>query len=66
VAINSAAVLDVQPSLMVTVNSVEESAESHLRLNSALEMEVDSASKVESTLKENLTCSSKVSKFVPD
>jgi hypothetical protein len=66
VTINCVALLDIQLCLMEIVNIVEECIESNFRLNSRQEMEVDSASKVESTLKVNLTCLSTVDKFVPD
>ena len=48
------------------INIAEECIESNFRLNSTQEMEVDSASNVQSTLKVVLTCSSTVGKFVPD
>ena len=60
------ALLDIQQCLMEIVNIVEESVESNFRLNSRQETEVDSASKVESTLKVDLTCLFTVDKFVPD
>lgn len=66
VIINRVALLDVQPCLMEIVNTVEECVESNTRLNSTQDMEVDSASALESTLKVNLTYSSTVDKFVLD
>jgi hypothetical protein len=66
VTINSVGLLAVQPCLVEIANSVEECVESNFRLNSTQEMGVDSASKVESTLKVDLISSSKVGKFVPD
>ena len=48
------------------VNIVEECVESNFHLNSTQEMVVDSASKVKSILKVDLTYSSTVGKFVPD
>jgi len=66
VTIYCVALLDIQQCLMEIVNIVEESVESNFRLNSRQETEVDSASKVESTLKVDLTCLFTVDKFVPD
>ena len=56
--------LDVQPCLMEVVNIAEECVESNFWLTSTQEMEVDSASEVESSLKVDPTFSSTVGKFV--